>query len=829
MKVLNLEDQPRDSALIERELQKHFGSVEMVRVDTAEGFTAALAETGWDLIVADHRLPRFTSLGALAALEASGKDIPLVVVSGTVGLQFAVEAMRAGARDFLVKSDLVRLSAVVEREVRDAAARRLVRTRQALTDEILEILKGHGELGPQLRSVLELLRRHAGADAAAIRLRVNDDFPYAELVGFGAEHAAAESSLCAREGPDCDGGTKGGAGELACLCGAVLLQHGALAGALTARGAYVTGSLRAGVDQALQDGRLPHPRGLCADEGYQSLALVPLHGGPRVIGLLQLNARAPDRFGPDLVQYLEKVSPSLGFALERRRAEESLRASEERYRLLVEASPYGVALTGRDGNILKANRRLAALLDVGDAASLEGLLVTSLVAQKDRRRAEAELASALARGSPFESQLRVCHGAVEFDAEVTGARSSRDPGTAGLVLMIRDVTERRRLQAQLAQSERMASVGMLAAGVAHEINNPLTYVLANLEGLNADLPAVEASLPAAREPLELVQRARDAFDGAKRIKAIVRDLKLFSRTADERVEPVSIDRVIEGALNMTQGEVKYRAKVVADYGEVPPVLANEGRLAQVFLNLIVNAAQAIPDGDVEHNQIHVRTWTEAGAVLAEVRDTGVGIPVEHQAHVFEPFFTTKPAGIGTGLGLAISRGIVEEAGGRITLESSPGQGARFVVRLPAMAELGRAPVVPAEAPPRPGSRRGRILVVDDERLIRAALIRILAAEHDVVEAESGEAAERLLAADGGFDVILSDLIMPEVTGMDLHDGLALTRPELAARMVFMTGGAFTQRAMTFLEAVPNLRVEKPLDAINLRELVRLLVAGRTPA
>jgi nitrogen-specific signal transduction histidine kinase len=397
------------------------------------------------------------------------------------------------------------------------------------------------------------------------------------------------------------------------------------------------------------------------------------------------------------------------------------------------------------------------------------------------------------------------------------------------VVVIRDVTERRKLQARLAQSDRMASVGMLAAGVAHEINNPLTYVLFNLESLGADLPAVEAAIPRVKEPLELVERARDALDGARRIREIVRDLKVFSQVGDERLAPISINKVVESVLNMAHNEVRARARLVTEFGRLPSVLANEGRLAQVFLNLIVNAAQAISEGDVAHNRIFVRTWAESGLVLAEVRDTGPGIPEELQSRIFEPFFTTKPAGIGSGLGLAISRGIIEEAGGQISVESRPGEGARFLVRLPAAAE-DRSAAAPLRAEVRSTarSRRGRVLVVDDEAMIRTTLIRLLQAEHDVVAAESGSAAERALAADAGFDVILCDLIMPEVSGMDLHDRLVAVRPELAERMVFMTGGAFTQRASAFFGSVPNLRIEKPFDSANLKELVRVLVAARAP-
>jgi PAS domain S-box-containing protein len=488
----------------------------------------------------------------------------------------------------------------------------------------------------------------------------------------------------------------------------------------------------------------------------------------------------------------------------------------------------GVALTGLDGIILKANQRLAALLGVGGSAEIEGRRLTDLVTEEDRGRVDAELASLVEQGGHREITVRFHHGEAAFDAEVSAARTSSAEGRpAGLVVIIRDVTERRKLQARLAQSDRMASVGMLAAGVAHEINNPLTYMLSNLESLGVDLAAVEAALPGDQERLELVQRTRDALDGAKRIREIVRSLKVFSRTGDERLEPVSINKVLESVLQMTQNEMKFRARLVTDLGKLPPVMANEGRLAQVFLNLLVNAAQAIREGDVENNAIHVRTWAEPGVVLAEVRDTGPGIPEEVRAKIFEPFFTTKPAGIGSGLGLAISRGIVEEAGGSISVESRPGEGARFVVRLPSAAD-DHPPAAPLGEQPRVAhtGRRGRVLVVDDEAGIRGALVRLLRGEHDVIAAENGHAAESLLATDDRFDVILCDLIMPDVSGMDLHDRIVTTHPQLAGRMVFMSGGAFTPRATAFLGAVPNMRIEKPFDTSNLRELVRVLVAAR---
>jgi PAS domain S-box-containing protein len=831
MRVLNVEDDPRDSALIERELQKRFGAVELTRVDTPEAFSTAIADSSWDVIVADHKLPRFSSLGALAALQGSGQDIPLIVVSGTMGLSFAVDAMRAGARDYLVKSDLVRLGPVVEREIRDAAARKLTAARHGLIGEVLEALNVPGDLTRQLRVVLEKLRRHGGADAAGIRLRAGGDFPYAAHVGFGAEFLESERSLCVLDGQGEVVLSKMGVPELACLCGAVLQQRPETAALLTRRGLFVTGSItglleKGGVGTASQ---LQFLRSRCTQSGFESMALLPLRSGREVVGLLQLSARAADRFGPDLIQFLEEIAPSLGLAIDRRRLEEERRITEERYRVLVETSPYGVGLTGLDGKILKANRRIAELVGEKEASAIEGLRLLDFVADEDRGRATTDFANLLAQGVMRDKNYRFRRGSVGFDGEISATVYTGADGTPGAVIaVIRDVTERLLMQARLAQSDRLASVGMLAAGVAHEVNNPLTYVLYNLESLVADLPALEAAAPKGPEPLDLVKRAEEALVGIRRIRSIIRDLKVFSKAGADRVEQVALNNVIQGAINVAFNEIKYRARLDTDFGEVPPVVASEGRLAQVFLNLLVNAAQAIPDGDVDHNRIAVRTWAEAGAVFAEVRDTGSGMSEEILRQLFIPFFTTKPAGIGSGLGLSISREIVETAGGRITVESSPGKGSRFLVRLPAMAagkwqdDPRPVEVLVSAVPP----RRGRVLIVDDEPLVRGSMVRLLRSENDIVEAGSGFAAAAILAADDRFDAILCDLIMPELSGMELHARLAASRPDLAARMIFMTGGAFTERAMAFLDSVPNVRLEKPFESVGLRELVRAKVRVR---
>jgi PAS domain S-box-containing protein len=387
------------------------------------------------------------------------------------------------------------------------------------------------------------------------------------------------------------------------------------------------------------------------------------------------------------------------------------------------------------------------------------------------------------------------------------------------------------LQSNLAQSDRLSSIGMLAAGVGHEINNPLTYVLYNLETLSSSLGSLPTDGSKVSEAVvsELGELASEALDGARRVRNIVRDLKTFSRSSDERVEPISVNNVIESAINMAFNEIKYRARLVKELGQVPSVIGAEGRLAQVFLNLLVNAAHAIDEGDAENNKIRVGTKLDGEDVVIEIADTGCGIPAEIQPYIFEAFYTTKEHGVGTGLGLSISTRIVQSMDGSISVNSTPGEGTAFTIRLPVEARKEiEAKVSSIPAPDWLAPARGRVLIVDDDELVRRALKRQLGGFHDVVQATNGKHASSVLEADSNFDVILCDLQMPEMSGMDLHKWLYERNAELASRMVFVTGGAFTPQASAFLKTVPNLWIEKPIDSHNLMEIVRNIVVSNRP-
>jgi CheY-like chemotaxis protein len=280
---------------------------------------------------------------------------------------------------------------------------------------------------------------------------------------------------------------------------------------------------------------------------------------------------------------------------------------------------------------------------------------------------------------------------------------------------------------------------------------------------------------------------------------------------------VDVRGILESATQMAWHEIRHRAKLVKSFADVPPVEANEARLGQVFLNLLVNAAQAIPEGQADKHEIRVSTRTdEHGTVVVEVTDTGMGIAPENMTRIFDPFFTTKGES-GTGLGLSISHGAIRALGGDIKVTSVPGRGTTFQVLLPpAKTWRGSVPVSSHEVRPLP---RRKVLVVDDERLVGEAIARALSEENDVeVVTEAQQALARIARGDV-YDVILCDLMMPVMTGMDLYAEIVRVAPKLAGRLVFMTGGAFTSRARAFLESVVNPCLEKPLDTSKLRSII----------
>jgi len=484
---------------------------------------------------------------------------------------------------------------------------------------------------------------------------------------------------------------------------------------------------------------------------------------------------------------------------------------------LIEAIPGGIVHVGADGSIQCANAEALHVLGMSYDAITRRYTsdwepVTMWEDGSPCRAEDYPVTRALVTGEP---QPRATIGIRRPDGTVSWAIFTampvKDPDTGavtGAVVTFLDITERKRLESRLRMSDRMATVGILAAGVAHEINNPLTYVMANLD--------MVARTVGDGDP-RLATRLHEAMEGARRIRAVVHDLGVFSHADDGVATPTDVHEVLEFCARMLRNELHHRATLVRDYdGELPLIVADASRLAQVFLNVLANAVQAIAPGEARRQRIELRTRRAGdGGVEVTIADTGGGIPRDVIEHLSAPVGSP-----GLGLGLYMSHSIVTGLGGELTIESEPGRGTRVTVTLPPGGLHHRA------GTPRPvaaAAPRARILVVDDEPAIRRCLADLLE-DHDVVAVGSGRDAIAALDA-GDFDLVVCDLLMPELTGMDVYGHARRQHPELVDRFVFMTGAACSAPVRQFLRETPGAVLEKPFRAPDVARVVTGLLTG----
>jgi PAS domain S-box-containing protein len=485
-------------------------------------------------------------------------------------------------------------------------------------------------------------------------------------------------------------------------------------------------------------------------------------------------------------------------------------------RALVENAPDAIVVS-RDGIVLFANRAAAKLLGHADESEIVGKPMTFL----DRRSVEVmrqriqQMAATGERLVPREYPARRRDGA-EITAEIASTIIDLE-GAPAVLAYVRDVTERARLRARLAQSDRLASLGTMAAGVAHEINNPLAFMGLATEVLGQHVGPEEAPLVA------------DLREGIDRIAAIVRDLRFFVRDDDEPAGPMDLADAIDAAERLVHHEVRPRGVLVKDYAALPPVVGVPRRIEQVFVNLFLNAAHAL--GDRMDGRIVVRGRATEDRVVVSVEDDGAGIAPEILGSIFEPFVTTRPGEGGTGLGLSISRDIVVRAGGDLVAASAVGKGTTMTVTLVRATSLpARAQAAPVSPPspaagPSDSASPKRVLIVDDETAIVRLLAQSLESSADIVcESVPGRALDLILSGHS-FDAVVCDVMMPGMTGIDLHERVARARPDLAGRFVFVSGGTYTARARDYLERVPNPRLQKPFRMAQLVDAIQRVAAA----
>ena len=469
-----------------------------------------------------------------------------------------------------------------------------------------------------------------------------------------------------------------------------------------------------------------------------------------------------------------------------------------------------------------------------------------------RRPREAAIGSALSGlvgSATVEAIRRETASRGQYSAEIAIEPPGGNPGVyeiaasplkddegaiTGHVVAFRDVTEKKAMQEQMVLADKMAAIGTLAASIAHEINNPLAFVVGGLDWMVERVGTMRGDPADGDTPADVLDEMRQ---GISRIATIVGSMKTLSRKDDHPTPaPVDLRRAVALAERIVSNEVRQWARLRIDVPAGLLVRSNETRLMQVFINLIMNAVHAIQAGNPMRNAIRVAVERQdADQLTVIVRDTGCGMSAETLEQVFTPFFTTKPPGMGTGLGLSVTRTIVEGSGGSIAIESQPDVGTTVRLRLPLAVGLSAQPPAARPAtpptPPRPAGPTGAVLVVDDEPMVSSALCRLLRSRGYEAEAAPDGRVGIELALTGRFDAIVCDLMMPGFSGVDLHDELQSERPELLDRVLFLSGGAFSPREQAFVEQGQRTVLAKPWSAEGIVAAIGAIVSrsvtGRT--
>ncbi len=790
---------------------EHIASLLANHVLPELGFTAIVAHTGRqglqrirarlpDLILLDLQLPDTSGLDLLRMIAQEGYDVPVILMTAHGSESIAVEAFRLGARNYLIKpfSD-IEARAVIDQALRE---RRLRRDKERLTASLqqrvqeLTVLYRIGKSVTGLMDQEQLLQRIVEAGVFITQAEE----------GFLLLHDETQQELYLRAAKNL--------GEQRAQSLRVPIDD-SLAGQVFRTGKPVR------LDQSRVGAALKVKTGFLV----RAILQVPLMLGTKVKGVLAVDNRVADRTFTENDEYLlATLADYAAIAIENARLYEQVKLSEQRYRDLF-ANAYDLIF------MLNETLRITTINKVGEQltgytlAELIGRPLHTLCAPESWAGAEPYLRELLAGRSvaPFELEL-VRHDGEPVYLEVSARGIQNGVGLNGVHCIARNLTERRHLEQQLLQSEKLSAIGQLVAGVAHELNNPLTSVSGYTQLLLRD----ERLPPEPRQDLEQI------YVQAERAAKIVQNLLIFAREHKPERTIGSVNEALRRALALQQYQLRVDnigVRLELDPG-LPPTTADFHQLQQVFLNLITNARYAMVQKG-GRGTLTLRTGLErrlAGddQIRIEVVDTGVGIPERDLPKIFNPFFTTKPVGQGTGLGLSICFGIVKEHEGQIWAESQLGVGTCVVVTLPVRAAPAeRMPEALPDGEAEEPVASLRVLVVDDEEPVGNLLDRMLRTlGHCPTIVCSGEAGLEMMEREE-FDVVLCDVKMPGLNGFDVLSALRAQNPDLAERLIFMSGDTLSHTTRAALEQNGNLFLAKPFSIEQVRQILNLLLKRRS--
>jgi len=677
--------------------------------------------------------------------------------------------------------------------VRDVTGYRGLDERRQATIEFLRLVSSARSASELVRKAVRFLKRYTGCDAVGVRLRQGDDFPYVGADGFADEFLQKERYLCARDREGEILRDESGNPILECLCGRVIAGcFEPLEPFFTEGHSFWTNSVSEFLASVPGEECWKRMTNGCYGEGYRSVALIPLRSGDETLGLLGIHDRRQGRFTEEGIAFLEGLGGTLSVGLMRLRAEEALRASEERYRIVADNTYDWEFWMDPEGRFIYCSPSCERITGYSPAEfEADPELMGRIVHPEDSDRYAAHLNSRVRENGLKQLQLRIirrdgserwvehiCRPVHDAEGRFLGYRGSNA-----------DITDRRRLEEQLRQAQKMESIGRLAGGVAHDFNNLLTAIVGHAEFALQSMTSTEP----ARADIEEVIRTTE------RASRLTRHLLALSRRQVMSPRVISLNELILDMDRLLRRVIPDNIELVTSPAEdLNRVRVDPGHIEQVLMNLVVNACDAMPDGgtltiettnvtlDEEYAGRHVEVVPGEYVMLA-VTDTGIGMSEEVKAHLFEPFFTTKEAGRGTGLGLATVYGIVKQHGGSIWVYSELGVGTTFKIYLPQVE-------APDEGLPRRDDEEGRlvqgretVLVVEDEPWVRGVERRILESQgYTVLEASNGgEALEVARKHPGQIHLLLTDVVMARMSGKELAAELEADHPGL--KVLFISG------------------------------------------